>query len=234
MKRMASALGWSLAGLVIGAIIGAVAGFLMGALRSEDVLRAALAGAGPVGLVGALGAFCGSLLERSKADSDSLTVVTVFLGAIVGALTGAIIGKALGADIWLLESVAQVESASVQAFLLYHIDLFGGPHVVVGALLGILAFGSLDVFHSSDSSFNALIIAFLLIPVLAIIAALFGQIDWGAAIAIVVATVAILYIFGKSGGESSSTGVTGGNSAGAKSSGNTVGAKAKGKGKPKA
>ncbi len=172
----------------------------MGIVRIENVAQAAMSGALPAGLVGALGAFAGSLLAKSTEESDNLTGLTIFMGALLGALTGATIGKALGADTWLLESLAQVENEGIMLFLHYHIDLFGGPHVMVGAMLGILTFGALDVFWGSDSSFTGLFIAALLTPVVAVIAALIGQIDWGTANVIVVAMVATLYILMKSGG----------------------------------
>lgn len=227
MNRIGAALGWSILGLFFGALIGAVAGFVMGVIRIENVAQAAQAGAAPVGLIGALGAFSGRMLESSSAESDHLTVITTFFGAIVGALAGVTLGKALGADLWLLDSIQQLESASIQAFLLYHIDLFGGPHVVAGAFLGILSLGFLDVFFGNESSFAILLIAVFLTPVVAIIAALIGQIDWGAAIVIVVATGAIFYMLMKSGGGGSSSTGTNGGSAGS-------GANFKGKGKPKA
>ncbi len=225
MGRISAALGWSVLGLIAGAIIGALAGFVIGLIRVENAAQAALAGAPPVGLIGALGAFAGCLLARPAAESDNLTGFTLFLGALLGALAGATIGKALGADTWLLDSLAKVENESSLIFLHYHIDLFGGPHVVVGAFLGILAFGILDVFLGSESSLVVLVIAALLSPVLAIIAAFIGQIDWGAALVIVVATVAIFYVFMKSTGGASSSTEAGG--------GKTSGAKPKGKGKAK-
>lgn len=215
MNRIGSALGWAVLGWVGGAIIGAVAAFILGVFRGEAVLQAALAGAGPVGLIGALGAFSGRLLERpSQGSGDRVTNAetsqenedtawfATFFGALLGAFAGATIGKALGADVWLLDSLAQLEAASLQASLHYHIGLFGGPHVVAGAFVGILAFGSLEVFLGSESSFNFLVIAALLMPVVAVFSALIGQIDWGTAIIIVVATVAIFLLMSISGGGS--------------------------------
>ena len=220
MKRIKSALGWGVMGWVVGALIGAVAGFVMGVVRIENAAQAALAGAGPVGLMGALGAMAGHLLERpSEGKADEAWFTAIFY-AILGGLAGATIGKALGADRWLFESLAQVESESLLIFLQYHINLFGGPHVVVGAFLGILAFGFVDVFLGSESSLNALVIAAALTPVVMIVAALIGQIDWGTAAVIVVATVAIIYLAAKFGGGSAAAGSSGG--------GNS-----KGKGKPK-
>ncbi len=213
MNRIGSALGWGVMGWIFGAIIGAVAAFVLGVFRGEAVLQAALGGAGPVGLIGALGAFSGRLLERpsqgsddketneeTSQENDNTAWFATFCGALLGAFAGATIGKALGADVWLLDSLAQVEAASLQASLHYHIYLCGGPHVVAGAFVGILAFGSLEVFLGSESSLNALLIAALLMPVVAVIAALIGQIDWGTAIIFVVATVAIFLLMSNSGG----------------------------------
>ena len=221
MNRIASALGWSVLGLIAGAIVGAVAGAVMGVIRIENVVDAGLAGALPVGLIGALGAFAGRLLENSSQAADSLTVVTAFMGALLGALLGTIIGVALGADIWLLDSIADIESPGIAAFLLYHINLVGGPHVVVGAFLGVLTVGFVDTFLGDDSTINVLTIAALLTPVVAVVSALAGQIDWGTAFVIVVGTAVICTILVKSGGGTST------------STEQSGGATLKGKGKPK-
>lgn len=213
MSRIGAALGWSVMGLIGGAIIGAVAGFVMGIIRIENVLQAAMAGALPVGLIGAAGAFSGSLLGRPSAEDDSLTIITSFGGALLGALLGKVIGVALGADVWLLESMADVENQSVLAFLIYHVELVGGPQVVVGSLVGILTVGAADMFLGEDNALNVLIVAAFLTPVVAIVAALAGQIDWGSAIAIVVGTVAVIYVMMKAGGGSSASGGGGGGKA---------------------
>ena len=222
MNRIGAAFGCSILGLIAGAIVGAVAGFVMGVIRIENVVNAALAGALPVGLLGALGAFAGRLLENSSEGADSVTAITTFIGALLGALMGTIIGTALGADIWLLESIAKIENQGIIAFLLYHTNLVGGPHVVVGALLGILTVGFVDTFLGDTSTINVLIIAALLTPVVAIISALVGQIDWGTAFVIVVGTAVIYTILVKSGGDGSTA------------TGQNAGTSLKGKGKPKA
>lgn len=214
MNRIGSALGWGVMGLIAGAIIGAGAGFVMGIIRIENVAQAALAGALPVGFIGALGAFAGRLLQRHSAEEDSLTVITTFGGAMLGALLGKIIGVALGADTWLLDSIAGIENEGVLAFLFYHFDLVGGPQVVAGAFLGILTVGSVDMLLGENSAFAVLLLAALLAPVVAVIAALGGQIDWGTTFVIVVATVAITYILMKSGGASTGSGARAGKSKG--------------------
>lgn len=201
-------------GLIAGAVIGAAAGFVMGIIRIENVAQAALAGALPVGLIGALGGFAGGLLQRPSAEEDSLTVITTFGGAMLGALLGKIIGVALGADTWLLESIAGIENEGILAFLLFHFDLVGGPQVVVGALLGILTVGSVDMFLGENSAFAVLLLAALLAPVVAVFAALGGQIDWGATVVIVIATVAVTYILMRSGGASTGLGAGNGKSKG--------------------
>lgn len=207
MNRIGSALGWSVLGLIAGAIVGAVAGFVMGVIRIENVIDAGLAGALPVGLIGAFGAFAGRLLEKATEGAESTTVITSFVGALLGALIGTIIGAAVGADIWLLESIDAIENQHIVALLMYHINLVGGPHVVVGAFLGILTVGFVDTFLGDNSTINVLIIVALLTPVVAIISALVGQIDWGTAFVIVVGTAVIYKILAKSDGdESSSTG----------------------------
>jgi hypothetical protein len=200
MNRVGSALGWSVLGLIAGAIIGALAGFVMGIVRIENVAQAALAGALPVGLIGALGAFFGRLLEKSGEETGGATAVTVFVGALLGALLGTIIGVALGADVWLLTSIAGLENDGIVNFFLYYFDLVGGPHVIVGAFLGILTVGFVDVFFGDASTMNVLTIAALLTPIVALISALIGQIDWGTAFVIVVSTAVVFYILVKSGG----------------------------------
>lgn len=198
MNRLGSALGWGLMGLVGGAIIGAAAGFVLGIVRIENVAQAAMAGAWPVGLLGAFGAFAGGLLAKSSDESGSETPFASFAGALLGALLGKIIGVAFGADAWLLDSIASVQSDGLITFLLFHVDLVGGPQVVVGMFLGILTVGFTDTFFGYDSAITALVLAALATPAAAIIGALGGQIDWGTAIVIIVATTAVWYLLVRS------------------------------------
>ncbi len=211
MNRLVNALGWGFIGLIGGAILGAAVGLALGVIRNEAPADSILDAAVSVGIIGALGAFVGNLLERNapgnaddedsaEASGDIGTGVIVFLGALLGALAGATIGKIMGADAWLLESLAEVKSAYALAFLHYHIELVGGPHVVAGTFIGILISAMLDVFLGNESSFLAVFCASLLAPVAAFIAALGGQLDWGTAIAIAVVVGILFKWLAKSGG----------------------------------
>ena len=193
MIRVGDALRWSVIGFICGVLIAELTGIVMGFVRGEDILRTGLAALPPACFIGALGGFCGYLLLGPSV----ITMFTTFGGAMLGALLGKLIGALLFLDVWVLDSIAAVKIEGIEAFLLYHIDLVGGPQVVAGAFLGILAIGFLDVFFGCEVSSTALGFAALLTPVIALISAFIGHSDWDAAIVILVGTVVILFYWGK-------------------------------------
>ena len=224
MNRLGSALGWGIIGLIAGALIGVLAGLALGVIRNQAPVDSMLDSAVTVGLIGAIGAAVGRLLEAKTSEDGSLTVYT-FTAAIIGALFGALLGELLGAEAWLRENIIAIENQHIVAFLAYHVGRIGGAGSAAGMVLGILVVASVDTFFGEDASASIFVVSALLIPIAAIVAGFGGKIDWGTAIVIVLATAVIFYVLMKSGGGSSSSGAEGG-SAGS-------GANVKGKGKPK-